>query len=121
VNFVPVYAYEFWDPDAPETFLAPVSFPYGSAHASELNYLFKLRPSIPDPVPLNDIQRQLSQTMIRYWTQFARNADPNSNDTPAWPAYQTATDQRLSLSPPSPYLQSNFAVDHHCQFWAPGT
>ena len=121
VNFVPVYAYEFWDPDAPETFLAPVSFPYGSAHASELNYLFKVRPSIPDPVPLNDIQRLLSQTMVSYWAQFARSGDPNSGGTPPWPAYQTATDQRLSLSPPSPYVQSTFAVDHHCQFWAPGT
>jgi para-nitrobenzyl esterase len=121
VNFVTVFAYEFWDPDAPETFLAPVSFPYGSAHASELNYLFKLRPSIPDPVPLNDIQRLLSQTMIQYWAQFARSGDPNSDGTPVWPAYQIATDQRQSLSPPTPYTQATFAVDHHCAFWAPGT
>ena len=121
VNFVPVYAYEFNDPDAPQTFLAPVSFPYGSAHASELNYLFKLRPSIPDPVPLDATQRLLSQAMIRYWTRFARNGDPNSGSTPFWPPYEIATDVRQSLTPPAPYPQSSFAVDHHCEFWAPGT
>jgi len=121
VNFVPVYAYEFFDPDAPETFVAPVSFPYGSAHASELNYLFKVRPSIPNPVPLNASQRLLSQAMIRYWTQFARAGDPNGAGVPAWPAYAIATDQRQSLTPPVPYTQSTFAVDHHCAFWAPGT
>jgi para-nitrobenzyl esterase len=122
VNFVPVYAYEFNDPDAPELFLAPVSFPYGSAHASELTYLFsKLAPSIPNPVPLNEPQRQLSNTMIRYWTQFARTGDPNSASTAFWPAYEVATDQRISLTPPVPYVQPNFAVDHHCAFWAPGT
>ncbi len=121
VNFVPVYAYEFFDPDAPQTFQPPVSFPYGSAHASELNYLFKVRPSIPNPVALNPVQRLLSRDMIRYWTQFARSGSPNSSSTPAWPAYEIATDQRQSLSPPSPYTQSSFAVDHHCAFWAPGT
>ena len=121
VNHVPVYAYEFSDPNAPQTFLAPVSFPYGAAHASELNYLFRLRPSIPDPVPLNPEQRLLSQAMIKYWTGFARNGDPNSAQTPHWPAYDIATDQRQALTTPAPYTQSSFAVDHHCAFWAPGT
>jgi para-nitrobenzyl esterase len=121
VNFVPVYAYEFNDPDAPETFLAPVSFPYGSAHASELNYLFDVRSSIPDPVPLNPVQRLLSETMIKYWTQFARTGAPNSGGTPSWPAYDSTTDLRQSLTPPAPYPQSSFAVEHHCAFWAPGS
>src|SRR5450755_3419864 len=29
------------------------------------------------------------------------------------------TDQRQSLTPPAPYTQASFAVDHHCAFWAP--
>ena len=121
VNFVPAWAYEFYDPNAPETFVAPVSFIYGSAHASELNYLFKYRPSVPDPVPLDASQRLLSQTMIRYWTQFARAGDPNASPSPFWPQYASATDQRQSLTPPVPFPQSTFAVDHHCAFWAPGS
>ena len=39
-RYVPVYAYEFNDENAPELFLPPVGFPYGAAHASELPYLF---------------------------------------------------------------------------------
>jgi para-nitrobenzyl esterase len=118
-NFVPVYAYEFYDPDAPQVLLAPVSFPYGSAHSSELTYLFELHTLLPNPVPLNDTQRLLSRTMMQYWTQFARTGNPNSSATPVWPAYDSATDLRQSLSPPSPYTQGTFAVDHHCAFWAP--
>jgi hypothetical protein len=36
----PTFAYEFNDGNAPENFLPPVSFPYGAAHASEIQYLF---------------------------------------------------------------------------------
>jgi para-nitrobenzyl esterase len=39
-NYVPVFAYEFNDQDAPEIFLPPVSYPYGAAHESELQYFF---------------------------------------------------------------------------------
>jgi len=33
-RFVPTFAYEFNDENAPENFLPPVSFPYGAAHAT---------------------------------------------------------------------------------------
>ena len=39
-NYVPVFAYEFNDENAPEIFLPPVSYPYGAAHESELQYFF---------------------------------------------------------------------------------
>src|SRR6266702_3129251 len=49
-RYVPTYAYEFNDENAPELFLQPVSFPYGAAHASELQYLFGLT-TVPHPAP----------------------------------------------------------------------
>jgi para-nitrobenzyl esterase len=39
---VPTFAYEFNDENAPQRYLPPVSFPYGAAHQSELQYLFDL-------------------------------------------------------------------------------
>jgi hypothetical protein len=33
----------FNDENAPERYLAPVGFPYGAAHESEVQYLFSLR------------------------------------------------------------------------------
>ena len=41
-KFVPTFAYEFNDENAPENFLPPVSFPYGAAHASEIQYIMDL-------------------------------------------------------------------------------
>ena len=39
-GFVRTFAYEFNDGNAPQNFLPPVSFPYGAAHASEIQYIF---------------------------------------------------------------------------------
>jgi para-nitrobenzyl esterase len=38
--FVPVYAYEFADPNAPDLFQPLIGFSYGASHAAELQYLF---------------------------------------------------------------------------------
>lgn len=111
---VPTFAYEFNDTNAPEVYLPPVSFPYGAAHTSELQYLFKL----PQSVPLTTEQQELSDKMVRYWTQFARSGDPNSNSTPSWPPYNQAVEDFQSLVPPLPSVESEFATDHKCDFWA---
>jgi para-nitrobenzyl esterase len=39
-RFVPVHAYEFADPNAPNLFQPLIGFSYGASHASELQYLF---------------------------------------------------------------------------------
>jgi para-nitrobenzyl esterase len=111
---VPTFVYEFNDSTAPEIYLPPVSFPYGAAHGSELQYLFNL----PRSVKLNANQRRLSGNMIHYWTQFARSGDPNAPSTLFWPLYSPAIDDFQSLSLPSPVAESGFATDHHCDFWA---
>src|SRR5262249_19104308 len=66
-QFVPTHAYEFRDEDAPQIFLPPASFPYGSAHASEIQYLFNLRSQVPHPDLTRD-QERLSRAMVSYWT-----------------------------------------------------
>jgi para-nitrobenzyl esterase len=116
--FVPVHAYEFNDENAPQLFLPPVSFPYGSAHASEIQYLFDLRSQIPAPA-LTGPQEQLAEAMVRYWTNFAKLGTPNWIGTPFWPAYDRATDQMQSLLPPAPGVETTFALDHKCAIWAP--
>ena len=57
-RFVPTFAYEFNDENAPEEFLPPVSFPYGAAHASEIQYLMEL-PTAAFPATLSAPQQQL--------------------------------------------------------------
>jgi para-nitrobenzyl esterase len=111
---VPMFTYEFNDRNAPEVFLPPVSFPYGATHASELRYLFRLT----WPGHLNAQQKDLSNTMVGYWTEFARSGDPNQSGTPFWPQYDATADEFQSLVPPSPMTASGFATDHKCDFWA---
>ena len=115
---VTTYAYEFADEDAPQLFLPPVSFPYASAHASEIQYLFGLRSTVMAP-ELTEEQQQLSEAMVSYWTRFARTGSPNEFDEPFWDAYDSASDAMQSLVPPVPEVQPGFAADHKCSLWAP--
>lgn len=116
-RYVPARAYEFNDENAPEPFLPPVSFPYGAAHASELQYLFGL-PTALFPGVLSPEQQQLAQAMQRYWTNFAKDRAPSSLGMPPWPRFHDATQRVQSLIPPRPEVETGFAAAHHCAFWA---
>jgi para-nitrobenzyl esterase len=114
-RFVPTFAYEFNDENAPENFLPPVSFPYGAAHAAELQYLMGL-PTAAFPGMLSAPQRQLAAIMKGYWTNFAKRGFPASFGTPFWPPFRL-TQNMQSLVPPAPQTETDFASAHNCAFW----
>jgi para-nitrobenzyl esterase len=119
--YVPVFAYEFNDENAPEIFLPPVSYPYGAAHESELQYFFPAEDlaHLPGPPPqLRAGQRELSEKMMRYWTQFAKNGDPNGPQTPDWTEYAPSRGEFQSLAPLLIAPEADFAASHRCDFWA---
>jgi len=120
-GYVRTFAYEFNDENAAENFLPPISIPYGAAHASEIQYLFTL----PQSVPFTPTQQKLSETMIAYWTQFARSGDPNTFrrhnfPEPFWPRFAANDEDEdiQSLAPAGAQVESDFATRHHCAFWA---
>jgi para-nitrobenzyl esterase len=121
-EFVPTFAYEFNDRNAPQNFLPPVTFPYGAAHASEIQYIFPFaNPSqvglkLPQ-TPLNANQQVLSDKMVGYWTRFARAGDPNGNGEPQWPQFTRGRQATQSLLPPAPATELDFATVHQCAFW----
>ncbi len=116
-RYVPVYAYEFIDRDAPSPY-DPVSFSYRAGHTLELQYLFPgFHGASGIPHALNEAQQRLSGFMISYWTNFAASSNPNAASAPAWPEY-TALDQlEQLLAAPLPYSGSITAIDHKCDFW----
>jgi para-nitrobenzyl esterase len=116
-QFVALSAYEFNDENAPQDFLPPVSFPYGAAHASELQYLFNLPITVPRP-PLNAQQLQLSSDMQQYWSNFAKSGTPNGSGLPPWQKFNALEGNFQSLIPPSPAQETTFAANHKCAFWA---
>jgi para-nitrobenzyl esterase len=121
-SFVPTFAYEFNDENAPQNFLPAVSFSYGSAHAAEIQYLFPFaNPSIVGlklpQTPLNASQLQLSDKMVGYWTEFAESGNPNGNGSPHWPRFHRDRQVMQSLNTPTVTTETNFATDHKCAFW----
>jgi para-nitrobenzyl esterase len=112
-KYTPTYAYEFNDENAPSRSLPSRGFPYGAAHTLELQYLFDLD-NTAYPGTLSGPQQQLAQAMKQDWTNFAKAGVPASG----WPRF-TASDQRaLSLVPPRPQLETDYAAEHHCSFWS---
>ncbi len=117
-KFVPTFGYEFNDENAPQRFLPPVSgFSYGAAHASEIQYLFDLNVSA-FPGPLTAAQQRLAASMKQYWTNFARRSFPSSFGEPPWPGFRNSSQRIQSLDEPRPTVETDFAAEHQCAFWA---
>jgi para-nitrobenzyl esterase len=117
---VPTYAYEFHDETAPP-FFPPLSFPLGDSHFIEVQYLFDLKAFFRIAPTFTPDQQALSNTMIGYWTQFAKTGNPNSEGAPTWSKY-SAGGSFESLVAPTPVAESDtsFDTDHKCSgFWDP--
>jgi para-nitrobenzyl esterase len=84
-----------------------------SSHGIELHYVFG---GVDDPGPwkyhfpiyasagaksqmpvIEDIDRKISETMMKIWTKFAKTGNPNISPTVTWPAWQKTTDQYLYI------------------------
>jgi para-nitrobenzyl esterase len=115
-KFTPTFAYEFSDENAPERFLPSVGFPYGAAHASEIQYLFSITTQIP--AVLTPAQQKLAAQLKGYWTSQAKHGRPATAGQPAWPLFNAATQPVLSFSTSGPVVETNFSAVHNCAFWA---
>ncbi len=83
----PVYRYRF-DRSLPSA-TDPAGL--GAYHSGEIEYVFGALDSKAG-IPWTAEDRALSELMQKYWTNFARNGDPNSEGLPVWPAYRAAED-----------------------------
>jgi para-nitrobenzyl esterase len=145
---VPVFAYEFNDPNAPNQAGVPgpgtnsSGFTTASQHAAELQYIFNFGSAF------TPAQATLATDMKTYWANFVKTGDPNFRgletlvslrpqaQLPHWPHFNARGDhdndgddrgdQKIqSLTPPAlltpqgPHPFNTFATDHFCATWQP--
>lgn len=114
---VPTYTYEFAEPTPPNPgFRLPPGVPIGSAHATELAFLFDFPPK---PSELTTAQAKLGDEMIGYWSRFAATGDPNGAGAPRWPRFSATAVEVMQLRSDGEGVRlSDGWRDHRCDFWA---
>jgi para-nitrobenzyl esterase len=121
-QFVPVFGYEFNDPNAPPLGSVPVrvpndvfGFPSASEHSAELQFLFNF------DAPLSAGERELAGQMQTYWANFVSTKDPNRpRAVPAWlPFNFFEVSQALVPGPQRPLPFFSFRQEHFCGTWEP--
>jgi para-nitrobenzyl esterase len=123
-RFVPVFGYEFNDPNAPTvvgfgTVVEPPNdafgFPSASEHASELQFLFNFGTT------LSTDEQQMAGEMKTYWGNFVNTGDPNlPRPVSFWlPFNFFGSVQGLRPGPKVPESFFNFRPEHFCQTWQP--
>ncbi len=94
-----VYLYYFdQHPDYPED--SP-RYGYGSPHGQDVAFVFGLK---PEDQHENESNLALSETMVDYWTNFAKYGNPNGEGVPEWPAFSNENPDVMYLKGATPFV-----------------
>lgn len=91
-------------------------FGYGSPHGQEVAYVFNnIDPNNPQ-TSKSDLE--ISEAMATYWTNFAKNGDPNGENVPKWPTFNNANPELMYFGPtphvgPVPSAESLEVLDKY--------
>ena len=72
---------------------------FGAGHGSEVNYVFNTLNSRRATEEITTEEIELARIMNAYWTNFAKTGNPNGEDLPVWPIYNTHKEDILDIEP----------------------
>lgn len=119
-KYVPVYAFEFNDPQAVTIIKSPSDLPgLGSHHSSSLVYAFQAPVAgLGDPAQFTPAQRTLSDAFSATWMNFVKTGNPNAAGT-AWKPFAPPRGNMQVFTPSGVQESALFAADHQCEYWLP--
>lgn len=90
-----------------------VSCPDAVCHGDELPFVFGTAEMVG--FDFTGEESQLSGTMLQYWTNFAKNLNPNGSG-PDWPQFQSHGSNVILVTPINK-IEHVSDLDDHCLFW----
>jgi para-nitrobenzyl esterase len=70
---------------------------FGAPHGSEIPFVFNTLESRRGNIPVTQNDKVVAGFMHQYWVNFAKTGNPNGNQLPNWPAFQTKTNEILEI------------------------
>lgn len=72
---------------------------YGAGHGSDIGYVFNTLNQRGGAMEPSAEEKELARIMNTYWANFAKTGDPNGENLPIWPLYNTRNEEILDVEP----------------------
>ncbi|MEV8637615.1 carboxylesterase family protein [Streptosporangium sp. NPDC051023] len=111
-RYIPVYAFQVDNADAPPIFFLDKTKPNGSYHINEALFLAFPR------ADLSPNQQAFGTQLVTQWTGFAKTGDPTVDGAPYWSRFTRSHPSVMSLVPAGDsQLTEEISKQHNCDFW----
>jgi para-nitrobenzyl esterase len=84
----------------------------GSTHGAEVAYVFGTLDRPGNTIAYTDADRNASDIIQRYWTNFAKTGNPNGSNLPIWPRFEPETAGFLEFTAEGPRASEKLRSSH---------